>query len=152
MKDEVESYLYSQMVTLCGGDNAQNDVDVDACREIEKLVLFDVTTPFARIARTLGDGLVSLPRVIEGVPESMRVSIEHRYALSRWPAYEFVIFESESGIAWGHTFVRRVGSVIPSIRRVTDLDRWSHLESEVRTALGAPSSHEEWFPWESATY
>jgi hypothetical protein len=152
MRDEVQSYLLSQMVTLCGGDNAQKDVDVDTCRAIEKLGLFDITTPFERIARTLGGGRVSSPRVIEGAPESMRLSIEHRYALSRWPAYEFVIFESEGGIAWGHTFVRRAGSVTPSIRQITDLDRWSHLESEVRTALGAPSSHEEWFPWASATY
>ena len=92
------------------------------------------------------------PRVIEDAPESLRVSVEHRYALSRWPSFDFVIFESETGIAWGQTFARRRGMRVPVISTLDDLARWSHVESEVCAALGAPESDEGWPPWKNAIY
>jgi hypothetical protein len=149
-QEALEAYLLAKMATLCG--ETPMGVDLDAFRRMEELALFDIATPFERVASTLGRGTVSPPRVIDDAPESLRLSVEHRYALSRWPSFDFVILESAEGMAWGHAFARRAGMPVPAIRRLADLVRWSHVESEVRAALGAPESHEQWSPWESAVY
>ena len=152
VQEALEEYLLSQMVTLCANGTTSDAVAGDASRMIEDLGLFEAVTPFERFVSTLGPGMVTSPRVIEDTPQSLRVSVEHRYSLARWPSFEFVVFESEDGIAWGQTFARRVGMPVPAISAMTDLARWSHLESEVRAALGVPVSHEGWSPWESSIY
>ncbi|MDQ3788055.1 MAG: hypothetical protein M3422_12545, partial [Actinomycetota bacterium] len=105
----LEAYLLATMVRLCGDDTNVCDVDRAGCRQIEELGLFEIRTPFERVANALGSGLTGPPQVIEDAPESLRESVEHRYALARWPAFEFRVLESRSGLAWGQMFVRRLG-------------------------------------------
>jgi hypothetical protein len=152
VQEAFEEYLLEQMALLCRTSGGAPGGVSDASRMIDALGLFDVVTPFERIESTLGRGIVAPPRVVEDAPESMRVSVEHRYALSPWPSFEFTILESEGGIAWGQAFARKTGTSIPRIDCLSDLRRWSHVESEVRAALGAPESHEGWSPWKSAIY
>jgi hypothetical protein len=150
VQEILEEYLMQKMMKLCPGEEASNVAD--SHRAIEELGLFDMVTPFGRVADALGQGEMSDPRVIDDAPDSLRISREHRYSLSRWPLFEFVILESHDGLAWGHTFARRVGLPAPVIPRMEDLRRWSHVETEVRKALGPPASYEEWSPWASAVY
>lgn len=150
VQETLEEYLLQEMTKLCPGGKASNVAD--SLRAVDELGLFDMVTPFERVARALGQGKMSEPRVIDDAPDSLRISREHRYSLSQWPSFEFIILESNDGLAWGHAFARRVGEPVPVIRRVSDLRRWSHVETEVRTALGPPVSHEEWSPWTSAVY
>jgi len=152
IQEAFEEYLLDKMMTLCADGRQSHDIARDANRVAEDLGLFDAVTPFARFVDTLGPGMVGVPRVIEDAPQSLRVSAEHRYTLERWPLFEFVVFESEDGLAWGQTFARRVGTPVPTISEITDLARWSHVESEVRAALGAPVAHEGWPPWEISIY
>lgn len=152
MIEAIETYLAVEMATLCGNRNVLNEDDLEAHHRIEALGLFDVATAFERFADVLGVGAVSSPRMIADAPKSLRVSIEHRYTFLRWPAFDFIILESEEGIAWGHAFVRRSGAAIPVIRALGDLARWSHVEAEVRAALGEGQSREGWPPWESVLY
>ena len=147
-----EAYLLATMVRLCGDNPNVRDSDHDGCRQIEDLSLFDIDTPFERVARALGLGATGWPQIIENVPESLRESVEHRYALSRWPDFDFRILESRGGLAWGQMFVRRLGVVPPPVCSVADLRAWSHVESEVEAALGAPVLSEEWPPWKSVSY
>ena len=149
MQQELERCLLATMAKLCK-DSATSDVD--ACRKIQTVGLFEMTTPFERINEALGPGRVAEPRVIEDGPASFGASVEHRYSLSPWPSFDFVILESEDGIAWGYRFARRIGLSPPSVRTLADLGQWSHLESEVRAALGEPISHEGWPPWEGLVY
>jgi hypothetical protein len=150
VQEAVEEYLLRKMTKLCLDGEASNALD--SLPVIDELGLFDIVTPFERVARTIGHGRVSEPRVIDDEPDSLRLSREHRYSLSQWQSFEFIIFESSEGLAWGHTFARRVGVPVPVIQRMTDLARWSHVETEVRAAFGPPASHEEWWPWSSAVY
>ena len=148
-----ENYLLEKMASLCptNGKTLNGLVGAES-RLMDELRLFDPVTPFERVASTLGHGTVTTARMIEDAPPSLRISVEHRYSLPRWPAFDFVILESEEGIAWGQTFARRARTPVPPIHGITDLARWSHVESEVRAELGAPESHEAWSPWESAVY
>src|SRR5260221_8695555 len=114
--------------------------------------LFGVNSRFADINEAFGSGAATRTRVVEGVPESLRVSVEHRYELSPWPMLDFVILESKDGLAWGYTFERHTGIATPLIDNVDKLSRWSHVETEVRAALGLPLSGEAWPPWSSAVY
>jgi hypothetical protein len=152
VQEALEEYLLNKMSTLCADRSPSNDVGAEANRTIDELGLFDLVTPFERVASTLGVGTVRPPRVIDDAPESRRLSVEHRYSLSPWPEFEFVILESEDGIAWAQAFARRDGVPVPVVQGVGDLARWSHVESEVRAALGTPISHEAWSPWETAVY
>ena len=147
-----EVYLLAMMRRLCGHSTNLSDGDLVGYRLIAELGLFDIDTRFSKVAGTLGPGLAAAPQVIEDAPESFRESVEHRYALSRWPDFEFRILESRGGFAWGQMFVRRSGVAPPPIARVEDLRAWSHVESEVQVALGEPVSSEEWSPWKAVTY
>jgi hypothetical protein len=142
-----EDYLLQTMVELCPNGKPSNDHP-----QIEDLGLFDTFTPFERVARVLGSGQVSDAREIPNAPESLKISTEHRYSLERWPVFDFVILESSDGLAWGHSFARRIGLTAPPIGYIADLSQWSHVESEVRAALGAPTAEEGWPPWETALY
>jgi hypothetical protein len=148
----LEAYLFATMTQLCGSTATLSDSDRDGRRLIDELNLFGIGIPFERVTNALGCGLTGPPRVFEGAPESLRVSVEHRYALSRWPLFEFCILESEHHAAWGQKFVRRPGVLPPPIQSPGDLRAWSHVESEVLAVLGQPETCEEWWPWKSATY
>lgn len=152
IQQALEGYLLDKMAKLCAHGAVSTDANSQASQAIDDLALFEMITPFERIASALGPGIVGPKRVVEDAPQSLRVSRQHRYSLSQWPSFEFVIFESDDGLAWGQRFARRRDVLAPIIREVSDLTRWSHLESEVRGALGAPKGHESWSPWETSIY
>jgi len=149
-KEALEAYLLQTMTRLCSTGMATRPLQPPLTTDDARL--FDVVTPFARLAAKFGPGMAGERLSLEDQPESLRYSIEHRYSLGKWPAFDFVILESPDGLAWGHTVARRIGEPTPPIHGITDLARWSHVESEVRAALGTPSSGEAWSPWESAIY
>lgn len=152
MQAAFEAYLSAVMVKLCRTSEPISESDLDSFRRIEAFGLFDVHTPFERIANMLGPGATAAPHLMESIPESLKGSVEHRYLLTSWPLFEFRILESRDGLAWGQTFVRRTDILPPPISSIADLRAWSHIESEVCAAIGEPESSEEWSPWKTAIY
>ncbi len=146
----LEDYLLSTMKRLCPIFKPANAAKVTGDNSVDDIL--GATTPFARVTDAFGPSTMSSSRMIFGAPATLRDSLEHRYSLSKWPLFDFVILESNAGLAWDCFFERRVGVPVPPIQGMMDLSQWSHIESEVRAALGPPSSDEAWPPWESAIY
>jgi hypothetical protein len=84
MLESFEEYLLDQMDRLCPS-GVKRTLSVDSARYHEELALFGTATSFDRVRRRLGNGDAICRRVIEGVPDSLRHSIEHRYSVILWP-------------------------------------------------------------------
>src|SRR6202022_421030 len=95
----LQDYLIATMVQLCPGAEAERKFST--ARRGDEDQLFGIIVPYAKIAGAFGPGETGDPREVSGAPESLRISKEHRYRLSNWPAFDFVILESSDGFAWG---------------------------------------------------
>jgi hypothetical protein len=71
-------------------------------------------------------------------------SKRHRFHLPLWPDFDFLLRTHPAGWIWGPEFVRRPGAPIPSPTRVTELQSWTVVESEVVARFGPFALEEAW--------
>jgi hypothetical protein len=153
-REAFEIYLLDTMTKVCPCVEGKTVPDSETAR----LMVEDsgILPPHSRtedIERTfLTKGIVG-PRIHGAmIADFHQGSIEHRFELTRWPDFQFAVWESPSGDVWGHSFVRRTHSHANPISNIGDLSRWSNVSSEVASGLGQPKETEEWFPWSLWTY
>lgn len=146
--EAVEDFLETYMMRLCAAEQ-ETTVPRDVAA-VERLVS-DLSL-FADIVSVLGSPLASAPYTAARVAPFHVGSVEHRFALRRWPHYDLVVKEAPDGRAWGYGLSRSSNSKPPELTSVDDLHRWSHTMSEVVDTLGPPLDEEGWSDWQSVVF
>jgi hypothetical protein len=64
----------------------------------------------------------------------------------------FVVNERPDGQAWDPRFERKMGTQMPALDSITDLQSWKFVKDEVTNRFGTPESGDAWDYWEELYY